>query len=447
MGRRTEPYRVIQWATGSIGQIAIRHFASDPAYELVGAYVTSGAKHGRDAGEIAGITPLGVACTTSKEEILALDADAVNYAPLYRDIDDMCAILRSGKNIVTPIGFAYPAARDPDETARLEDACHEGGTSLHGAGIHPGFVGDLFTITASRLMTRIEKVTVTEIAPGMTFADRSYLRQAIETKTFVVGTYTKSKFTGEEVLPLAMPLLENEAVVGVVVPPCLEVRVGMDRLDLHRVERDLVGGGERGRRDHGDAFHALGKADGPLHGLHAAHRAADDGSPALDADGIGERRLRVHLVAHRRVGKTLPPLEAVGGQGCRPGRPLASADHVRRDDEPPIGVDREARPDDAAPPPGGGMPGAGFASHVAVAGQRVQHEHRVVTCVVEPSPRLVRDGRAGEGTPALERHGADADELPIADGVAVAPGTAGARLAQQRAGLRVGDEARRHGVF
>ena len=158
------PSRVIQWATGSIGQISIRHFAANPAFELVGAYVTSDAKHGRDAGEIAGLAPLGVACTTDKDEILALDADCVNYAPLYRDIDDMCAILRSGKNIVTPIGFAYPPARDADETARLEAACQDGGTSLHGAGIHPGFVGDVFTITASRLMTRIERVTVTEIA-------------------------------------------------------------------------------------------------------------------------------------------------------------------------------------------------------------------------------------------------------------------------------------------
>ena len=163
MSDDAQRYRVIQWATGSIGQISIRHFAGNPAFELVGAYVTSDAKAGRDAGEVAGIAPLGVACTTDKDAILALDADCVNYAPLYRDIDDMCAILRSGKNIVTPIGFAYPPARDADETARIEAACQEGGTSLHGAGIHPGFIGDLFTITASRLMTRVEQVIVTEI--------------------------------------------------------------------------------------------------------------------------------------------------------------------------------------------------------------------------------------------------------------------------------------------
>jgi hypothetical protein len=163
MSASQEPYRVIQWATGSIGQISIRHFAGNPIFELVGAYVTSGAKAGVDAGEIAGVGPLGVACTTDKDEILALDADCVNYAPLYFDVDDMCAILRSGKNLVTPVGFAYPPSRDPAETARLEAACREGGTSLHGAGIHPGFIGDVFALTGARLMSRIDQVVLTEI--------------------------------------------------------------------------------------------------------------------------------------------------------------------------------------------------------------------------------------------------------------------------------------------
>src|SRR5919108_4903607 len=94
-------YRVIQWATGSIGQISIRHFAENPCYELAGVYVKSDAKAGRDAGELADIPPLGVTATTSVDEVLALDADCVNYAPLYADTDVMAQILRSGKNIVT----------------------------------------------------------------------------------------------------------------------------------------------------------------------------------------------------------------------------------------------------------------------------------------------------------------------------------------------------------
>jgi hypothetical protein len=74
------PYRVIQWATGSIGQIAIRHFADDPAFDLIGVFVTSDAKHGKDAGDLAGIRRLGIAATTSIVDLLAIEADAVNYA-------------------------------------------------------------------------------------------------------------------------------------------------------------------------------------------------------------------------------------------------------------------------------------------------------------------------------------------------------------------------------
>lgn len=155
-------YKVIQWATGSIGQISIRHFASNPTFELVGAYVTSDAKDGRDAGEVADIGPIGVTCTTDKQKLLAMGADCVNYAPLYFDVEEMCEILRSGKNLVTPAGFAFPASRDPEQTAKIEAACREGGTSLHGSGIHPGYIGDVFALTGARLMGRVDQIVVNE---------------------------------------------------------------------------------------------------------------------------------------------------------------------------------------------------------------------------------------------------------------------------------------------
>ena len=44
------PYRVVQWATGSIGQIGIRHFVDNPVYELVGVYVTNPDKVGPRCG-------------------------------------------------------------------------------------------------------------------------------------------------------------------------------------------------------------------------------------------------------------------------------------------------------------------------------------------------------------------------------------------------------------
>ena len=33
-------YRVIQWATGTVGKVALKHFIENPVIELVGVYVT-----------------------------------------------------------------------------------------------------------------------------------------------------------------------------------------------------------------------------------------------------------------------------------------------------------------------------------------------------------------------------------------------------------------------
>ena len=159
-----QTYRVIQWATGKVGQVAIRHFAASPAFELVGVLVTNPAKVGKDAGEIAGIAPTGVLATDSVEAIVALNADCVHYAPLIQDLEVICRLLRSGKNVVTPMGPFYPTEWSRADIERIEAACADGGTSFHGSGIHPGFAGDLLPLTLARLASRIDRIRVYEIA-------------------------------------------------------------------------------------------------------------------------------------------------------------------------------------------------------------------------------------------------------------------------------------------
>src|SRR4051795_4732041 len=98
MSQRT--YRVIQWATGLVGQEAIKGVVAHPELELVGCWVHSDAKGGQDAGEIAGLGPLGVRATNSLDEICAIEADAVVYSPMMADEGEILALLRSGKNVV-----------------------------------------------------------------------------------------------------------------------------------------------------------------------------------------------------------------------------------------------------------------------------------------------------------------------------------------------------------
>jgi hypothetical protein len=157
-------YRVIQWATGTVGKVSLRHFIENPAIDLVGVLVTNPEKVGKDAGELVGLPPTGVLATSDVEAILALDADCVMFAPMLQDIEMVCRLLRSGKNVVSTIGPFFKTDFSQAEVEQLEAACQEGGVSFHGCGIHPGFIGDIMPITLTRLMDRIDRIQVFEIA-------------------------------------------------------------------------------------------------------------------------------------------------------------------------------------------------------------------------------------------------------------------------------------------
>ena len=57
-------YRVAQWSTGNVGRLALRGILQHPDLELAGVLVHSPDKAGRDAGELAGLAPVGIAATT-----------------------------------------------------------------------------------------------------------------------------------------------------------------------------------------------------------------------------------------------------------------------------------------------------------------------------------------------------------------------------------------------
>ena len=127
--------KVVQWATGGVGVAAIKGVLEHPDLELVGCWVHSDAKNGKDVGELIGTEPIGVTATNSAEELLALDADAVIYSPLIPNPDEVAALLRSGKNVITPVGWLYPSEK---QAAPMRAAALEGNATLHGTGIAPG---------------------------------------------------------------------------------------------------------------------------------------------------------------------------------------------------------------------------------------------------------------------------------------------------------------------
>jgi hypothetical protein len=159
-------YRVIQWATGGVGKAAIEGVLKHPDLELVGCWVHAPEKNGKDVGDIVGAGPLGVLATTSADEIFGLDADAVIYTPIVPHADDVAALLRSGKNVVTPVGWFYPSAKDGEA---LEAAAQAGGVTLHGTGINPGGITELHPLMFSALSSAVTFVRGEEFSDIRTY--------------------------------------------------------------------------------------------------------------------------------------------------------------------------------------------------------------------------------------------------------------------------------------
>ncbi len=163
-------YRVIQWATGHVGKHALRAIAQHPELELVGVWVSSPQKVGRDAGELCGIGATGVKATNDFDALLATEADCVCYTGATDDrpteaIEDMCRMLAAGKNVVTSsfVPLIYPWHVIPAFARQLEDACRQGQTSFYCSGIDPGFSPDVLPITLSSLCERIDSIRAQEI--------------------------------------------------------------------------------------------------------------------------------------------------------------------------------------------------------------------------------------------------------------------------------------------
>ncbi|MFN8041154.1 MAG: hypothetical protein U0Q07_18205 [Acidimicrobiales bacterium] len=163
-------YRVIQWATGTVGVHAVPAIAAHPDLELVGLWVHSDSKAGRDAGEICGVDPIGVTATQDAEALLALDADVVCYMA-HSDVrpgevvDDLARMLRSGKNVVNTsfVPLLYPPAAGEAFHRQLEDACLEGGTSFYTSGVDPGYGNVGLAIPALAICKEVESVRMMEI--------------------------------------------------------------------------------------------------------------------------------------------------------------------------------------------------------------------------------------------------------------------------------------------
>lgn len=157
--------RVAQWATGTVGVFAMRAVIEHPVMELVGVRVYSQDKEGRDAGELCGLPATGIRATRDRAMVLAAKPDCVIYMPDRTDLDDVCALLENGINIVTTrADFFNPAMMEATVRERVEAACRAGDATLHATGSSPGFITEVLPIALTSLSRRLDFFAVEEYA-------------------------------------------------------------------------------------------------------------------------------------------------------------------------------------------------------------------------------------------------------------------------------------------
>jgi 2,4-diaminopentanoate dehydrogenase len=170
--------RVALIGTGNCGGLALKQLVQDARFELTGVWVSTDAKVGRDAGELAGLdVTTGVAATNDLDAVIAANPDCIVYCAmgdtrLPDAMADVRKILAAGIDVVgSGLGvLQYPWQVIPDKyIQRIEDAAREGNSTVFMTGVDPGFATDLLPFALAGTCQSIEQIRTMEIADYATY--------------------------------------------------------------------------------------------------------------------------------------------------------------------------------------------------------------------------------------------------------------------------------------
>jgi hypothetical protein len=164
--------KVAAIGTGNVGRHALTQLINDPRFKLTGVWVSSDAKAGKDAGELAGLDVwTGIAATTDLDAVLATNPECAVYTAmadnrLVEALEDYRRILAAGVNVVASaaVFLQYPWGTLPDEMIKpISEAAEAGQASIFVNGIDPGFANDLLPMALAGTCQRVDQIRCMEI--------------------------------------------------------------------------------------------------------------------------------------------------------------------------------------------------------------------------------------------------------------------------------------------
>lgn len=170
--------RVALIGTGNCGSLALRQLVADTRFDLTGVWVSSEAKVGRDAGQLAGLdVATGVLAVNDLDAIVAAKPDCVVYCAmgdvrLPAAMADIRKFLEAGIDVVgsAPGVLQYPWQVIPDKYIdRVEESARQGDSSVFITGVDPGFMTDLIPFALAGTCQSIQQIRTMEIADYATY--------------------------------------------------------------------------------------------------------------------------------------------------------------------------------------------------------------------------------------------------------------------------------------
>ncbi|MGV0605811.1 dihydrodipicolinate reductase [Mycolicibacterium sp. XJ2] len=169
-----------------MSSLSIRAIVRRPHLDLVGVWVHSAEKVGRDVGEIVGLGPIGVITTGDLDDIIAAKPDCVVYGAASPEMDaaavrDYVRLLAARLNVVTTNtpGMMFPDRWIPQLADQVRAAALSGGATIYTSGIEPGFAGDQLAVLLSTLSNTIRSIRAQEIFDYSAYPNRDLMIDAM----------------------------------------------------------------------------------------------------------------------------------------------------------------------------------------------------------------------------------------------------------------------------
>jgi 4-hydroxy-tetrahydrodipicolinate reductase len=159
--------RVAIVGLGAIGREVLKAVRARPGLDLVAVADPAASLVGRDAGEVAGVGPVGVKVVGSAEEAFAGDVD-VALVLTASGVDEIIPIVEAaslrGVDIVSTCeDLSYADYATPELARKLDARARAGGITVLGTGVNPGFVMDRLPLTLAAACVRVDSVRVERV--------------------------------------------------------------------------------------------------------------------------------------------------------------------------------------------------------------------------------------------------------------------------------------------